>query len=167
MIKLKNFTELNEQEVILVWQWRNNKKVNEFMHTKNFSIKEHKYFIDNLKQDETKKYFLVFKDNEAIGVIDFVNITKESCYFGLYAKPDLRGVGQILMNEVKKYTFEILKIKILKAHVLKDNEKALKLYFKNDFQIEKEVENMFNIYLSNMGGGRIKFFLPFDQRFAA
>lgn len=156
MIELKNFIELNEQEIKLVWQWRNDKKVNEFMYTKNFDIKEHKNFIHNLKQDESKKYFLVFKDKEAIGVIDFVNIKKESCYFGLYAKPNLKGVGQILMDEVKKYAFEILKVKILKAYVFKNNDKALKLYFKNDFQIEKEDKNIFNIYLYSINEQKIQ-----------
>ncbi|TKX34358.1 UDP-4-amino-4,6-dideoxy-N-acetyl-beta-L-altrosamine N-acetyltransferase [Campylobacter taeniopygiae] len=153
MIELKKFIELNEQEITLVWQWRNDKKVNEFMHTKNFDMQEHKNFIHNLKQDMSKKYFLVFKDKEAIGVIDFVNIKKESCYFGLYARPDLKGVGQILMDEVKKYAFEILKMKTLKAQVFKNNDKALKLYLNNDFKIEKENKNMLNLYLSNYGGG--------------
>ncbi|MBZ7964833.1 UDP-4-amino-4,6-dideoxy-N-acetyl-beta-L-altrosamine N-acetyltransferase [Campylobacter sp. 2457A] len=149
MIELKNFTDLNEQEIILVWQWRNDKKVNEFMHTKNFDIKEHKNFIHNLKQDMSKKYFLVFKNKEAIGVIDLVNIKKESCYFGLYAKPDLKGVGQILMDEVKKYAFEILKVKMLKAYVFKNNDKALNLYLKNNFEIEKENKEAIYIKLNN------------------
>ncbi|MBZ7936498.1 UDP-4-amino-4,6-dideoxy-N-acetyl-beta-L-altrosamine N-acetyltransferase [Campylobacter sp. B0100352/1] len=149
MIELKNFIELNEQEITLVWQWRNDKKVNEFMHTKNFDIKEHKNFIYSLKQDKSKKYFLVFKDKEAIGVIDLVNIKKESCYFGLYAKPNLKGVGQILMDEVKKYAFEILKVKTLKAYVFKNNDKALKLYLKNDFEIEKENKETIYIKLNN------------------
>ncbi|TKX29478.1 UDP-4-amino-4,6-dideoxy-N-acetyl-beta-L-altrosamine N-acetyltransferase [Campylobacter estrildidarum] len=149
MITLKIFTELNEQEITLVWQWRNDEKVNQFMHTKNFDIKKHKNFIQSLKQDKTKKYFLVFDKNESIGVIDFININQQSCYFGLYAKPDLKGVGQTLMDEVKKYAFEILKVKELKACVLKQNAKALKLYFRNNFTITKEDENFFYIALVN------------------
>ncbi|TKX32843.1 UDP-4-amino-4,6-dideoxy-N-acetyl-beta-L-altrosamine N-acetyltransferase [Campylobacter aviculae] len=149
MIRLKNFTELNDEEMILVWQWRNDKRVNQFMHTKNFDLKKHKNFIQSLKQDKTKKYFLVFNDEEAIGVIDFIHINQQDCYFGLYAKPDLKGMGQVLMDEVKKYAFEILKVEKLKACVLKQNKKALKLYFKNDFQIDKEDENFFYIILRN------------------
>ncbi|EEU7008147.1 GNAT family N-acetyltransferase, partial [Campylobacter jejuni] len=66
-----------------------------------------------------------------------------------YAKPHLKGVGQILMNEIKKYAFEILKIKALKACVFKNNEKALKLYKNNDFTITKEDEEFFYIILHN------------------
>lgn len=82
-------------------------------------------------------------------MIDFVNITTKSCEFGLYAKPDLKGVGQILINEIIKYAFEILKIKNLKACVFKDNEKALKLYKNNNFIITKEDGDFFYIVLDN------------------
>ncbi|EBH4142718.1 UDP-4-amino-4,6-dideoxy-N-acetyl-beta-L-altrosamine N-acetyltransferase [Campylobacter jejuni] len=149
MIHLKDFVYLNNEEIILVWKWRNDKVTHFFMKTKNFSLKEHKEFIKNLQKDTNKKYFLVFKDDKAIGVIDFIRITLNSCEFGLYAKPHLKGVGQILMNEIKKYAFEILKIKALKACVFKNNEKALKLYKNNDFTITKEDEEFFYIILHN------------------
>ncbi|EAL8349175.1 GNAT family N-acetyltransferase, partial [Campylobacter jejuni] len=71
--------------------------------------------------------------------------------FGLYAKPNLKGVGQILINQIKKYAFEILKIKSLKACVFKQNQRALNLYLKNNFYIYDEDEEMF--YLELSGGG--------------
>ncbi|WP_052804901.1 UDP-4-amino-4,6-dideoxy-N-acetyl-beta-L-altrosamine N-acetyltransferase [Campylobacter jejuni] len=150
MIHLKDFTHLKEEEKMLVWKWRNDKATHFFMKTKNFSLKEHMEFIKNLKKDTSKKYFLVFKDNEAIGVIDFIHIIPNSCEFGLYAKPNLKGVGQILINQIKKYAFEILKIKSLKACVFKQNQRALNLYLKNNFYIYDEDEEMF--YLELKGG---------------
>ncbi|ELZ9005672.1 UDP-4-amino-4,6-dideoxy-N-acetyl-beta-L-altrosamine N-acetyltransferase, partial [Campylobacter coli] len=111
MIGLKDFTHLNEDEILLVWQWRNDEKISQFMKTKYIDFQEHLNFITSLKKDQSKKYFLVFKDDGAIGVIDFINIMQDSCEFGLYAKPDLKGIGQILMQEIKKYAFENLKIK--------------------------------------------------------
>ncbi len=80
-------------------------------------------------------------------MIDFVNITTKSCEFGLYAKPDLKGVGQILMNEILKYAFEILKIDTLKAYVFKNNHKALKLYQQNHFTIYDEDEDFYYVCL--------------------
>lgn len=147
MIHLKDFIHLNEEEILLIWQWRNDEKISQFMKTKAFTLEEHKNFILKLKNDETKKYFLVFKDNEFIGVIDFINITQDSCEFGLYAKPNLKGVGQILMQEIKKYAFDTLKVKELKACVFKQNEKALKLYKNNDFIITKENNEFFYLNL--------------------
>ncbi|ELR6074153.1 UDP-4-amino-4,6-dideoxy-N-acetyl-beta-L-altrosamine N-acetyltransferase, partial [Campylobacter jejuni] len=93
------------------------------------------------------KYFLVFQDEQIIGVIDFVNITTKSCEFGLYAKPDLKGVGQILMNEIIKYAFESLKVNTLKAYVFKSNHKALKLYQQNHFTIYDEDKDFYYVYL--------------------
>lgn len=143
MIYLKDFTHLDKQEILLVWQWRNDEKISQFMKAKYIDFQEHLNFITSLKKDRSKKYFLVFKDNEAIGVIDFINIAKDSCEFGLYAKPDLKGMGQILMQEIKKYTFEKLKIKKLKACVFKQNKRALDLYLKNGFFVTSENDEFF------------------------
>ncbi|HEF1919730.1 TPA: UDP-4-amino-4,6-dideoxy-N-acetyl-beta-L-altrosamine N-acetyltransferase [Campylobacter coli] len=143
MIYLKDFTHLDKKEILLVWQWRNDEKISQFMKTKYIDFQEHLNFIITLKKDQTKKYFLVFKDNEAIGVIDFINIMQDSCEFGLYAKPNLKGVGQILMQEIKKYTFENLKIKELKACVFKQNKRALDLYLKSGFFVTSENDDFF------------------------
>ncbi len=147
MIIYKDFIHLNDYEIKLVWRWRNDKKISQFMKTKYIDFQEHLNFITALKKDQTKKYFLVLKDDETIGVIYFINITQDSCEFGLYVKPNLKGVGQILMQEIKKYAFEILKTKELKACVFKQNKRALNLYLKNNFCIEYEDENMFYIKL--------------------
>lgn len=151
MIKLKNFTELTSQEIELIFKWRNDIYISQFMKTKYIDFEEHLRFLKKLHQDSSKKYFLVFQDEQMIGVIDFVNITTKSCEFGLYAKPNLKGVGQILMNEIIKYAFEILKIKNLKACIFKQNQRALNLYLKNNFYIYNEDEEMF--YLELSGGG--------------
>lgn len=145
----KDFTTLNLDELKLVLQWRNHKNISQFMLNKSIEFKEHLNFIERLKKDKNKKYFLLYKAKEAFGVIYFTKITKTSCEFGLYAKPNLKGVGQILMDEIKKYAFENLRVKNLKACVFKDNEKALKLYKNNDFIIAKEDEKFFYITLNN------------------
>ncbi|KAA6233560.1 UDP-4-amino-4,6-dideoxy-N-acetyl-beta-L-altrosamine N-acetyltransferase [Campylobacter sp. LR264d] len=151
MIFLKDFTKLNRAELYLVLMFRNDKKIASFMHTKEISLKTHLEFIENLKNDKSKKYFLVFDDDEILGVIDFVNINKQSCEFGMYQNPYLKGFGAILMKEIKKYAFENLGLKNLNARVFKDNERALTLYLKHGFKIIKKDENM--IYLSLNGGG--------------
>lgn len=125
----KNFTDLNDFEKEFILRHRNDPSIAKFMKTNYISYEEHLNFIQNLKNDYTKRYFLVYENNQAIGVIDFINITINSCEFGLYGIK--KGVGNLLMEEIKKYAFNVLKVKILKACVFKENVKALKLYLKH------------------------------------
>ncbi|TXE82847.1 UDP-4-amino-4,6-dideoxy-N-acetyl-beta-L-altrosamine N-acetyltransferase [Campylobacter peloridis] len=165
MIALKDFIHLNQEEIEFVLKWRNDESIAKFMKTKNITLKEHLNFLSSLKADSTKKYFLVFKDDEPIGVIDFININKTSCEFGLYGIK--KGVGDLLMQEIKKYAFEILKIKNLKACVFKTNQKALNLYLKHNFKIIDENDEFY--FVDFMGGGNnLAFFiiLPFLKKVA-
>ncbi|EAC1787039.1 UDP-4-amino-4,6-dideoxy-N-acetyl-beta-L-altrosamine N-acetyltransferase [Campylobacter coli] len=147
MIIYKDFITLNLDKLKLVWQWRNDESVGQFMLNKSIKFEEHLNFIEQLKTSKDKKYFLLFKENQAFGVIYFNNITNQTCEFGLYAKPNLKGVGQILMNEIIKYAFENLKVNTLKAYVFKDNRKALKLYQQNHFTIYDEDKDFYHICL--------------------
>lgn len=157
MIRLKNFTQLSLAEIYLVLAWRNDAKIAPLMRTQNIPLKRHLEFLKELRQDESRRYFLVYEEEirgeEILGVIDFVGIGAHSCEFGLYQNPHLRGKGAILMREVKRYAFEILGVKELRARVLKRNEKALKLYLQNGFEPQKEGGNFLFVSLKNGGGG--------------
>ncbi|MCH5322057.1 MAG: UDP-4-amino-4,6-dideoxy-N-acetyl-beta-L-altrosamine N-acetyltransferase [Helicobacter sp.] len=153
MVKLKDFSSLNKIEFYLILAWRNNPNIASFMKNQNVSLEEHAAFFDALKNQKTKKYFLVFDEDEPLGVIHFIDICKQSCEFGLYANPYLKGKGQILMNTLKNYAFETLKVRKITACVFKNNQKALSLYLKNGFEINKEDEQMLYLQLNNVGGG--------------
>ncbi|TXE82844.1 UDP-4-amino-4,6-dideoxy-N-acetyl-beta-L-altrosamine N-acetyltransferase [Campylobacter peloridis] len=145
MIIYKNFISLNKQENIEILNIRNDEKIAKFMKNKFISLKEHLNFIKILKKTNDKKYFLLSNNNEKIGVIYFININKTSCEFGLYGIK--KGVGDLLMQEIKKYAFEILKIKNLKACVFKTNQKALNLYLKHNFKIIDENDEFYFVNL--------------------
>ena len=131
---LLNFTTLEESECTLVLSWRNHPKVREWMlHQNEISLDEHLHFIESLKSRADKRYFLVKQENEYIGVIDFTDITEESAELGIYAKPDMRGVGGVLMEVLIDYAFTTLKVKKLVANVFSDNIQAAHLYEKFDF----------------------------------
>lgn len=153
MVKLKDFSSLNKVEFYLILAWRNNPNIASFMKNQNVSLEEHAAFFDALKNQKNKKYFLVFDEDEPLGVIHFIDICKQSCEFGLYANPYLKGKGQILMNTLKNYAFETLKVRKITACVFKNNQKALSLYLKNGFEINKEDEQMLYLQLNNVGGG--------------
>ena len=153
MVKLKDFPSLNKVEFYLILAWRNNPNIASFMKNQNVSLEEHAAFFDALKNQKTKKYFLVFDEDEPLGVIHFIDICKQSCEFGLYANPYLKGKGQILMNTLKNYAFETLNVRKITACVFKNNQRALSLYLKNGFEINKEDEQMLYLQLNNVGGG--------------
>ncbi|MCV3443959.1 UDP-4-amino-4,6-dideoxy-N-acetyl-beta-L-altrosamine N-acetyltransferase [Campylobacter sp. IFREMER_LSEM_CL1097] len=153
MIILKDFIHLTQEEIKLVLKWRNDESIAKFMKTQNISLEVHLNFLSSLKTNATKKYFLVYDDENIIGVIDFINITKLSCEFGLYGIK--KGVGELLMQEVKNYAFNVLKIQTLNACVFKENTKALNLYLKHGFEVIKEDNNFYfvNLSFAYMGGG--------------
>lgn len=146
---LKNFTNLNAQEAELVLRWRNHKHVADFMRQKSIAKAEHLDFIESLKHDSSREYFLVFDDAIPVGVIDFVSIVRgESCEFGIYQSPFLKGYGEVLMREVLRYAFEVLAVRVICARVFRGNTKALELYLRFGFNDIQEDDEMCYLSLS-------------------
>jgi UDP-4-amino-4,6-dideoxy-N-acetyl-beta-L-altrosamine N-acetyltransferase len=129
-----NFVELMDNEKLMVLNWRNNKNVRYWMCNPNTISKEdHFEFMAKLKNDKTKQYHLVFSEDHPIGVIYFISITTKSAEIGIYANPDIRGVGYTLMSALIDYAYAQLNVTTLIATVFADNERAKHLYEKFDF----------------------------------
>jgi len=134
-IKLINFVDLSLEKKKEILFWRNHIDIRRYMRNRALiSLREHLEYIDSLKDSKDKIYFLVKKGDEYIGVIDFVDIKDASAEIGLYAKPSLRGVGDILMRAIIKYGFSSLNLKKLRLEVLEDNIRAIKLYKRFGFK---------------------------------
>ena len=58
MLELINFTDLTDEQILMILRWRNDERVAKYMKNKSVSEQEHRKFIANLKNDETKRYFL-------------------------------------------------------------------------------------------------------------
>ena len=135
MLELINFTDLTDEQILMILRWRNDERVAKYMKNKSVSEQEHRNFIANLKNDETKRYFLVKEDSDYIGMIDFVDIEADSCEFGIYANPELKGKGKILMQTIVEYVAKTLRVGELKSCAYNENEKAIALYGKFGFEI--------------------------------
>lgn len=135
-IRLINFIDLNLEEKKMILEWRNQPEIKAFMYNQDeITLEEHLNFIETLKTKEEKLYFLVKKENEYIGVIDFTQIIKkESLHMGIYGNPNKKGNGKILLNEIIKYSFSILEVKKIFSEVFKENNKAYELYKKFGFK---------------------------------
>ncbi len=135
---LINFTDLSIDEKKMVLNWRNHPDIRKWMYTQDeISLENHLNFIESLKTREDKLYFVVKKDENYIGVIDFYNFKNDSCEFGLYSNPDMFGVGKIMMSEIIDYVFNTLNSNLLIAEVFADNERAIHLYKKFNFKETK------------------------------
>ncbi len=135
-IILTNFTELSQEDQDMVLTWRNHKEIRSWMYNSEIISKEkHFNFIEHLKVEKTKLYFLVFNHKEAIGVVSLINISKDKAELGIYAKPQLKAQGKILLKSLINYSFSSLKLKALTAEVFEENLPAISLYKKLNFKI--------------------------------
>jgi UDP-4-amino-4,6-dideoxy-N-acetyl-beta-L-altrosamine N-acetyltransferase len=142
---MKEFTKLTEKEKIMVLNWRNHPEISRFMINKKIGIKEHFRFIESLKKDKSKKYFLV----NDIGVVYFNDIKNDMAVVGLYKNPDKNKVGKKLMEKLIDYGFNELRLKRLILYVFEDNTKAINLYKKFNFKKIKQLNNLIKMELIN------------------
>lgn len=137
MYEFIDFIDLNDAQKEIVFKWRNDERVAKFMLHKNISLDEHLKFLNDLKTKSNKKYFLIKMGggSKYIGVIDFVNIDQNSCEFGIYANPELKSQGKILMQLMINYAKNTLCVKQIKGYAYNFNQKAIALYEKFGFKI--------------------------------
>ena len=142
-IELLNFTQLSLDEKELVLKWRNDERIRRWMFsTELISLENHLNYIDSLSSKKDRVYFLVKQNSLPIGVIDFTKITTSSAHIGLYANPDIKGLGNLLMEKIVNYAFEKLKIKKLISEVFETNIKAIKLYERFDFMVIEQKKDL-------------------------
>ena len=135
-IKLLNFIDLKLEEKEMILKWRNHPEIRMWMYNQDeIKLEEHLNFIESLKSRKDKLYFLVKKDKEYIGVIDFTEIIEEeSLHMGIYTNPNIKGNGKILLNKIIEYSFDNLKVKKIYSEVFSQNNKAYELYEKYNFK---------------------------------
>jgi UDP-4-amino-4,6-dideoxy-N-acetyl-beta-L-altrosamine N-acetyltransferase len=93
--------------------------------SKPISEEHHLKFVEHLKENRSKAYFLV----EDLGVIDFIRIDGEFAEIGLYSNPEKFGVGEKLMEAILSFPY-----KHLYLEVFEENYKAIELYKKFEFE---------------------------------
>ena len=144
-IELLNFIDLNIEEKEMILKWRNHPEIRKWMYNQDeIKLEEHLNFIESLKSRKDKLYFLVKKEEEFIGVIDFTQLVeKKSVHMGIYSNPNLKGNGKILLNKIIDYSFNNLKVERIFSEGLMENEKAYILYKSFNFKdiFEKTINN--------------------------
>ena len=141
MIQLLNFTTLDLSQKNLILSWRNHPNIRKWMVNDNeISLEDHLNFIDLLSSKTDRHYFLVQKEFDFIGVIDLTDITDSSAELGIYANPQMRGVGSVLMTSLIDHASKLGLSKLI-ANVVITNVRALNLYQKFDFKKIQQIEH--------------------------
>lgn len=136
---LINFIHLSEDEKEIVRTWRNHPGIREWMRTdKVIDSNDHLAFIERLKTDNRNFYWMVKNKNENIGVIylNQLDSKNRNAFLGVYANPDLKGVGYKLMTALKTLSFDLGHLHSLKLEVREDNHRAINFYQKSGFKQE-------------------------------
>ena len=134
-LQFKNFTLLSSDEIIFVHKMRNSDIVRLKMYNQEvIPLEIHKEWVAHLIERTDCCYYLVYADEEAIGVVDFTSISnsKDSCEWGYYLKEKYinSGYGILLEYYVLKYAFEALKVDKLFCSVLDSNFKVYNMHKK-------------------------------------
>jgi UDP-4-amino-4,6-dideoxy-N-acetyl-beta-L-altrosamine N-acetyltransferase len=139
-VVLLNFVNLNVKENEMVRLWRNHSRIRRWMYSSHIiSSKEHTDFINNLKDDKKNFFWIVrYKEGKYLGVVylNRLDLTNKNAYLGIYANPNLKGVGNILIGCLKELSFNIINLHSLKLEVIESNKRAVQFYKKIGFKDE-------------------------------
>jgi UDP-4-amino-4,6-dideoxy-N-acetyl-beta-L-altrosamine N-acetyltransferase len=88
-----DFIDLNPDEVLLVWKWRNHDSVRKWMYdTSVIPFQNHLKFLENLKKNRAKSYFMVKRNNIPTGVFSIEALGNQTGEFGFYLAPEFHGL---------------------------------------------------------------------------
>jgi UDP-4-amino-4,6-dideoxy-N-acetyl-beta-L-altrosamine N-acetyltransferase len=128
----KNFINLSEQELMMVLEWRNNEAIRKWMtNTEPISLENHLKFVGSLSHRDDLYYWVVFKDDLPVGVVDIfsINRNEDSAETGYYLNPEYldSGAGFEFYYYFKLFIHDSLDIKITRGLMQKKNIKSFML----------------------------------------
>jgi UDP-4-amino-4,6-dideoxy-N-acetyl-beta-L-altrosamine N-acetyltransferase len=116
----KNFVCLSEQDLMMVLEWRNNIGIRKWMtNIECITLENHLKFVDSLTRRDDLYYWLVYKNNIPIGVVDIFSINRDenSSETGYYLNPDFldSGLGFEFFYYFKLFIHDSLYISITRG----------------------------------------------------
>ena len=135
-------TELTDNDIELVREWRNSDEVAKYMYTENkISSEQQKKWFASIQNRADCKYWLIEYDGRKLGVANLIDInhTLQSCYWAFYlGDSSIRGagIGSKVEYNVLSYVFDELKLNKLRCEVFVENDKVIKMHEKFGFRRE-------------------------------
>jgi len=126
-----NFYPLNFDLLEKVRGWRNLPRIRNNMLTNSIISSEQQIkWFESLVVDKSRLYFVFFQDANPIGMLYFVDITKEDCSWGCYIGEEAVWPGSGLLLEVAALDFALKKLSLeqLNAEVFDFNFAPQKMH---------------------------------------
>lgn len=128
----KNFVNLKESILIQILDWRNHQDVRRYMYNSNqISLSDHKNFIKSLYQRDDVYYWLVYKKNTPIGVVNLTGVYQEESLaeLGYYIISDYqnRGIGLDFAYSNFCFAFNVIGCETVVGGIHPDNRSAILL----------------------------------------
>ncbi|MCX2716895.1 UDP-4-amino-4,6-dideoxy-N-acetyl-beta-L-altrosamine N-acetyltransferase [Helicobacter sp. MIT 21-1697] len=128
----KDFTQLTQEECELVLKMRNHPQIAQWMYSEHISSQAHFDFIEKLKNDTSRRYWLCYEANECIGVgsLTRINLSHKHAFIGIYTNPNCAKAfkGRTILRFLESQAFEHLALHTLHLEVLSHNSKARNFY---------------------------------------
>jgi UDP-4-amino-4,6-dideoxy-N-acetyl-beta-L-altrosamine N-acetyltransferase len=125
-----DFSDTSDAERLMILEWRNHPSIRSWMHT-NVVIKmeQHLKFIEGLRNDVSRKYWLVKRKGVYVGVYNVINIANNEGESGFYLSPQLHeknlSVEFCFFSLV--FLFEVNMMQKLYGYALANNRNAFSL----------------------------------------
>lgn len=149
----RNFTVLSHEELVKIWEWRNHPLVRQWMMNPNeIKLEEHLNYVENLKKREDAYYWLIYRKEQPIGVLNVTGVDHQNCIGepGFYLSPEIldKGEGILLLYNYKHFLFDILHFETLTGHNLFENTRAFQLSLFFGAEVNGVVEKQGRKYIS-------------------
>ena len=117
------------------WMWLNDEEIKRLTNTPDFTRNDQKIWFEMIKIRTDYKIWAIDFENIHIGACGLKNITDKDCeYWGYIGEKDYwgRGIGTCILHGLISYAKK-LKLTSIWLVVLKENQRAIKLYSKFGF----------------------------------
>jgi RimJ/RimL family protein N-acetyltransferase len=140
-IVLQKFTK---KYLNLSSKWLNDTEITKLVNTSKLNKKKQEDWFYNLHNMSDYLIWGVSFEKIPIGACGIKKITKKDCeYWGYIGEKDFWGIGigSEMLKLMEEKAIE-LKTESIWLKVIKANKRALRLYYKQGYSIEKETENL-------------------------
>jgi RimJ/RimL family protein N-acetyltransferase len=136
--------EYSEPYLNASWMWLNDPEIKKLTNTPVLTKDSQLRWYESLKEKEDYRIWGISLNNRPIGACGLKKITDNDAeYWGYIGEKEFwgKGIGKVIMNLMEEEAAKLY-LSSVWLQVLKVNERAIKLYIKEGYLIEKEDHNL-------------------------